>query len=540
VVVWVTWVGPIRTGWFSVSDLVRPASIALGLALLAALGRAPLEQLGRSRIRAVPAALALTLGIALGAALPELDRRELRAQLVAAPAVSAGTPAAPLPAARGQRDVILILVDTLRADALGSYGASPSPSPFLDELLDGAVVFERVLAASPWTFPATASLLTGRYPSRLDPLRRGGPYKDDQPMPRIPDAVPRLALALKQAGYRTAGVQKNPFLAPGSGVEAGFDVYEMVGGDRAERSAGAQITGAALRIARGAAELRQGGDERPFFLYLHYMDPHADYRPPSAYLSEAARAGLELSDGSARSVKRLRRREAPADDPAVQQLRVLYRDEVRYLDDQLARLALGLEQLGFWEDTVRVLTADHGEQFSEHGSFEHQDLHVENLHVPLAIAAPGLAPARVPALASGVDLAPTLVSLLGLPPLPDVDGRDLLGRADAPGLQRVVISEFGDEQRATTEDHALLTRPDSAELFATRKDPAETRNRAARFPQQLAALQAALALHQAATSADSDPSTAPDTSADSDPSAAPDSIDPATREALEALGYLDE
>jgi len=526
VVAWVTWAGPIRTDWLSVSDTVRPAGIALALTLLAGIGQRAPRAGGESWVRLAPAALALGLGLALTWVVPELDRRHLNAQLESAPAVSAGTHLDTLPSASPPPDVILILVDTLRADALGSYGASPSPSPFLDELLERAVVFERVFATAPWTFPATASLLTGRYPSHLDPVFRGGPYKDERPLPRIPDGVPRLAVELKRAGYRTAGVQKNPFLGPGSGVEIGFDVYEMVGGDRAEQNAGAQITGAALRIAAGAAELRKRGDGAPFLLYLHYMDPHADYRPPDEFLSEASRAGLELADGSARSVKRLRRREATADDPAVNQLRELYRDEVRFLDHQLARLAQGLERLGMWQDAVLVLTADHGEQFGEHGTFEHEDLHVENLHVPLAIAAPGLAAGRVPSLASGVDLAPTLVSLLGLPALEDTDGRDLFGKPDPTGLQRVIISEFGDEQRATTEKHALLKRPDAVELFETASDPTETRNRASDQPRTAAELRTALATHDARVP--SPPSQQP----------TPPPVDETTREALEALGYL--
>jgi arylsulfatase A-like enzyme len=153
--------------------------------------------------------------------------------------------AAERPARRGT-DVIFVLVDSLRADALGAYGAKPSPSPFLDALAEGAVRFELAIAQAPWTLPSVWSLMTSLHPSTVDPENRGASSR--RALGLRPDArVARLAAQLRASGWHTAGFQKNPLLSPGSGLELGFDVYESVEGDRAELHSAAQLVDAALR-----------------------------------------------------------------------------------------------------------------------------------------------------------------------------------------------------------------------------------------------------------------------------------------------------
>lgn len=512
-VAWVAWAGPLRTALLRVGDLGLPGALGLGCAALALL--APRRSRGAARIATLPALLGLLAGLGLGWGAGQISHQARVARLRAAP-----VPPHPRP------DVILIVVDTLRADALGAFGATPSPSPFLDAWLERALLWDRAMATAPWTFPSMASLMTGRLPASLDPLERGAFHGHAEPLPRLAPDTPSLARELGRAGYFSAGFQKNPYLAPGSGLEAGFDLYEMVGGDRAEERAGAQITDAALRFAAALAEARARGATAPVFLYLHYMDPHVDYRPPGGFLSAASRAGLAVFDGSARSLRRLGRE--GASQAQLAQARRLYRDDVRYLDAQIARLAAGLGNAGLWnERSVVVLTADHGEAFGEHGGLSHPaDLHAESLHVPLALAGPGLAPRRIAEVASGVDLVPTLLAVLGLPPPAGAEGRDLLGDAGA----RPALSHFGPADRATGARFSLLRDAAGARLYDLDRDPGETRDVSAEHPGAVAAL--AAALDDLATRGPArDPARPPDP---------PRTLDPATRAALEALGYLED
>jgi arylsulfatase len=513
-VAWVAWAGPLRTALLRVGDLGPPGALGLGCTALALL--APQRSRGAARLAPLPALLALSAGLGLGWGAGQISHQARVARLRAAP-----LPPAPLP------DVILIIVDTLRADALGAFGATPSPSPFLDAWMERALLWERAMATAPWTFPSMASLMTGRLPASLDPTERGAFHGHAEPLPRIAPDAPRLARELARAGYFSAGFQKNPYLAPGSGLETGFDLYEMVGGDRAEKHTGAQITDAALRFAAALAEARRRGATAPVFLYLHYMDPHLDYRPPRRFLSEASRAGLAVFDGSARSLRRLGRE--GASEAQLAQARHLYRDDVRYVDAQIGRLAAGLGRAGLWsERSLVVLTADHGEAFGEHGGLSHpHDLHAESLHVPLAIAGPGLAPRRIAELASGVDLVPTLLALLGLPPLAGAEGRDLLGGAAA----RPALSHFGPADRATGARFSLLRDAAGTRLYDRDRDPGESRDVSAEHPAVVATLAAALDDRAAGTSR-----------AASLPSVERHDarvLDPETRAALEALGYLD-
>lgn len=501
----------LETPWFSATTPERPAAIGLALVALGALPLGP-SVAATPAWRTAPVAFALgIIGLVLA---PGLDARTLSAHIA--------TPPRP-PAAPGARSLILVVVDTLRADALGSHGATPSPSPFLDELAAGAVVLERAVAQAPWTFASMATLMTARHPSTLDPAGRGWRKADPSALPRIDDRVPRLATALREAGYHTAAFQKNGFLDAGSGFEVGFDFYEMVGGEHAEGEAAAQTTGAVLRWADVVA-----GRPEPFFLYAHYMDPHVDYRPPEGFLSEEARAYRGPMDGSAPAVRKVAEQGLAADDPQVAQMRRLYRDEVGYLDGQLARLFAGLEARGMLgEETLVVFTADHGEQFGEHGRFEHSDVHRENVHVPLFVAGVGLTPRRVSAVVGLIDLAPTVLSLLGLPGLEGAEGRSLVpllaGDEFAPAP---AFTEFGNRQRVTTEALSLVVYDRRVKLYAA-ADPAEQQDLAGNEREAVDALQRLLEAHRAR-----------EIGVDAGGVTESRPIDDATRAALEALGYL--
>jgi arylsulfatase A-like enzyme len=512
----VAWGGGFEVGTLSVRHAITPALIGAGLLGAAWLrgvrpaGR-PTLAAGVARLVLPVAAGALLLAAALRADRADLERR-----------VAAGRPA------RRGGDVIFVLTDTLRADALGVYGARPSPSPFLDELAAGSVRFELAVAQAPWTLPSVWSLMTSLHPSTLDPENRGSASR--RALGLKPDArVARLATQLRASGWHTAGFQKNPLLAPGSGLELGFDVYESVGGDRAELHSAAQLVDATLRWAATFADARERGLASPFFLYVHFMDPHINYQPPPDYVPPEALDYDGPVDGTARSIHALLERPEGPRPSDVAQMRALYRGEVTYLDAELRRLFERLRELGLWsERTLVVFVADHGEQFGEHGGYEHGDVYVENVHVPLWLRGAGLAPRSVPDVVRLVDVVPTVLDLLGVAALPAGEGRSVAALLHGLPLDPLpAITEYGARVRVTDRRFSLVRGEDGARLFDLSVDPGEKTDLAGALPVQVTALESLLAAHDAR-----------ERRLPAEGVLLGRTLDPETREALEEMGYL--
>jgi arylsulfatase A-like enzyme/Tfp pilus assembly protein PilF len=342
-----------------------------------------------------------------------------------------------------------VSLDTTRADRLGCYGHAAASTPHLDRWAREGVVFERALTPVPVTLPAHASLLTG-----LLSHRHGA---RDNTHYRLPEGPETLAGRLAEAGYDTAAVVAAAVLDRQFGLDRGFGTYDdAVSGERlevAERDATA-VTDRALSVARDLTP--------PFFLFVHYYDPHADYEPPAPF-SE-------------------RFRSSP------------YDGEIAYVDQQLGRLRRELQALGRLEDTVVVVTGDHGEGLGEHGEATHGVfLYQSTLHVPLIVVAPGLWPAgtRVREMVSLVDVAPTLLELAGLPPAPGLDGRSLAGLVKgAPAGARwlPLESEYGFNSfgwaplAGLTDGRWKWIGAPEPELYDLESDPGEGRNLAADRP----------------------------------------------------------
>ena len=512
----IVWGDGFRTDWISVRSPTGPGVAAAILSAVALLrGRACFD----ARRGAAIAAAGLALGALATAALRTVDRADLRARIEAAEPRDAGP------------DAILLLVDTLRADALGFHGAAPSPSPFLDELAAGSVVFERTVSQAPWTVPSVASLLSGLYPTSF--IRRRHelePIGDDGRLRRLPEALPWLPVRLQEAGYHTAAFQKNPLLRGGTRFERGFDVYEWVRGNTAEYESGAQLVDAILRWGDVMANRRAAGRPGSFFLFAQFMDPHIEYRPPDEFLADLPEGYDGPIDGGTKSVRRVEKQPGGPTEADLAQIRGRYRGEVAYLDRELRRLHEGLAARGLWsERTVFALVADHGEQFYEHGEFMHGDVHRENLHVPFLLRAPGLVPARITAPVGLIDLAPTLAELLDLGPLPVAEGRSLLAlaRGQAHALPPAVSDGVRPEDaRVTGPRWSLVRRRGVDHLYDLDADPAETRDLAAQEPDALAELREILARHEARELV-VEPGEVEDAE-----------VDEQTRELLEALGYV--
>ncbi|MCB9793814.1 MAG: sulfatase [Alphaproteobacteria bacterium] len=328
----------------------------------------------------------------------------MRAALLGLLLACAAALAAPAPAP----GVVWVVVDTLRRDALGPYGAGPEATPFLDELAARGVVFEDHVSTSSWTKTSYASLLTGQPPDVH------GLYAPEAPLSQAQTTLPE-----RLPGVDTAAFLANPLAGRRHGLTQGFGEVLEPEDPRALPSAEDLVDAALAWLgARG---------EAPFLLVLMPFEPHAPYAPPPVWRQRfCPQCGPDTLDAPEREY----RGEGP-DAEAVRRMRALYQGEVRAVDEALARLQAGLEGLGLDRRTTWVLTADHGEALGEHRVFGHAfHLWDEVLRVPLIMAGPGLPRGeRARAGTSHLDLAPTLLRLLGRPIPSELPGESLLNEA---------------------------------------------------------------------------------------------------------------
>jgi arylsulfatase A-like enzyme len=374
-----------------------------------------------------------------------IERLEI---LSPAPRASARRPA---PAFAFRPNFVLYLVDTLRADRLGAYGHRGPTSPRFDAFAREAILFEDVWAQASWTRPTTASILTG-----LHPAVHGADRADR----RLSDDAVTLAEALKRAGYRTGAFVANRLVGGRTGLDQGFD--EWNGGGGSLYNAPASELG-----ARALAWIDRGGS--PFFLYVHAMDPHAPYAPPP---QDAA--PFEGPYAGERDTMALLRRghRTPLHPRAKRFLESQYLGEIRRNDRAFGELLDGLRERRLLETSAVVFTADHGEEFWDHGSTQHgSTLYTEQLRVPLAVRLPGArrGGTRERGAVQQLDLYPTLLSLADVGSPADLPGRDLSGswlRGDDAAPPPLLFSQ----QRFTVVDKAAV-RAGSLKLIVNRDEP---------------------------------------------------------------------
>jgi len=311
-------------------------------------------------------------------------------------------------ATTGERpNVVLISVDTLRADHLGCYGYDRPTSPALDRLANQGAVFDDASATSPWTLPSHASLLTGLFPRHHGLLY----YR---PISRISDFT--LADLLAAQGYETAAFVNSMFLDRPYGFANGFDRFEYLREDTKSKMPSGIFAEARQWLTRRRA--------RPFFLFVHAYDVHSDYRSLPKYEQQFVGEYDGAVDGGTVQMALLAR-EGQLDDDDVAHLVDLYDAGIRQFDDELERF---LEQLqAEFEHTAIIVTSDHGEEFMDHGNVLHGRAHFQEvIRVPLVIRAPGIPPGtRIAEPVSIVDVVPTVLGLLGIEPPGNLDGLDL-------------------------------------------------------------------------------------------------------------------
>ena len=404
-------------------------------------------------------------------------------------------------------DVLLLSVDTLRADRLGCYGCPLDTSPNIDRLSRKALLFEDCVCEVPITAPSMGSMLTSLYPRMTGTTRNGL---------RMPEDVPTVAEQFHAAGYYTFCVQSNWTLkAKLSGLDRGFADYnddfhkKRWGIIKPERPAD-EVTDVALDMLEARPQ------DRPFFAWIHYTDPHAPYKMHKEYNPRGKTAWLA---------------------GRVESTRIKYDSEVAFTDAEIGRL---LAALG--ADTTILFVADHGESLHEHDYLGHgRRIYQHGIHVPLMIVAEGVPAGRTTAPVRGIDVAPTLLGLAGLAKVPGMLGLDVLNEAVTADRPRVIETYGGavpklPGAKALMEDTApiyqgvllrdwkYITDGWRTELYRLDEDPLELEDVSGAAPERVAELGALVEQWDAAT-----------TQAEQ----GEEDLDEDDIEALESLGYLE-
>lgn len=369
-------------------------------------------------------------------------------------------------------DVVLVVVDTLRADRLGCYGHERATSPQLDRFAEGAVLYERAISQAPWTTPSIASLLTSRYPTQLGILGERS---------AIPEEATTLAESLSSEGYSTAAVVSHSYCSTTWGFGQGFEGFDdsNVKGHAAVTSTG--VTDRAIAFLEAASE-----DPRPFFLWVHYFDPHCAY----VEHEEHTFGGVGDYRGPVRSgqlFRRLLKLRPELGTEDVSELFRLYDSEIAHTDAELGRFLSSLDELH--PGALVVVTSDHGEEFMEHGDLGHaKTLYDEVVRVPLLVRYPdGLAGVE-PRTVGLVDVFPTVLETIGSEIAEDLEGRSL--RSAPKSLAgRIVFTEtsrMGGLTAAVTDEAKVVhgTRYDEVSGFDLRTDPLERRPRSLEDPER--------------------------------------------------------
>ena len=324
------------------------------------------------------------------------------------------------------RGIVFVVIDTLRADHVGLYGNERGLTPRLDALGAEGLVFDNTVAVSSWTRPSVASMFTGRYPTVIDVQT-----KQDILAPQL-ETVTEL---LKGHGLRTLAISTNGNAGKAFGFDQGFDewVHKLpkhgYDSDQFKKVQGETVTTKALEMLDALPA------EEPFFLFLHYIDPHDPYLPRPEFVDASAVGGRY--DGSRTQLQQLDRLGPNLRTPEdVARIRELYAGEVAYGDHWLGELLDGLRERALYDESLVIVTSDHGEGLWDHGMRAHGfDLYEEQLRVPLVVKFPAdrqVAPRRVTTFASLVDLAPTMLGVFNLPVPESWQGRDL-GLAEREG-----------------------------------------------------------------------------------------------------------
>jgi arylsulfatase A-like enzyme len=354
-------------------------------------------------------------------------------------------------------NVLVYMIDTLRLDKLGCYGYERNTSPNLDALASDGLVCTQLLPQSSWTRPSVGSLLTGVYPHVHGAQDRGDVLKPD---------IPHLADALEYGGYRTVGFMTNPNCLPFWGFGKEFDRYVDANAHYWKRTNDSHVTDLAI-------DALDDVEGRPWFLYVHTMGPHGPYEPPAPYDTQFNPDDYDNPEWKLARKERRYRRETLA----------AYDGEIAFTDAQFGRLVDELKARGEYDNTLIIVVSDHGEEFWEHGGMDHgHTLYEELVRVPFIVKLPGGAQAggQRDHLVEMIDLAPTILDILDLPPVSRFQGmsvKEMLKTDTAQpriGYTALLLNAHSKRGAKTPEQKYIIDRVESAEeWFDLVTDPTE-------------------------------------------------------------------
>ena len=392
--------------------------------------------------------------------------------LTGAVAVACGPGAATAPIASSRPNVIVIMVDTLRADHMSTYGYERPTTPFIDQFAEGGVVFDWAWSQASCTFPSVNSLLTSRYPGIF--ITQGSENMG------LLEGVPTVQGILRDRGYTTVAVSASPIVRatpteynPSGGFDLGFDTFVE----------GCMWLHGGCLTAKVFAELDRV--EEPFLLYAHYMEPHSPYKPPKNYKRRFAGEydGFDfIREGDPTPIGEMLYEDGPIfdlEENDIQHLVDLYDDEIRSFDNVFKRLIQRLREQGLLERTIVALVSDHGEEFLEHGHIKHcRGIWANLSHVPMVLWIPGVAGGRrSDAAVENIDLVPTLLDYLGVDVAPfDFDGASLRPMIDGNQPSDPFAFAYQGRYRAAADAHHHLIldgSEHSTTLFDVALDPLE-------------------------------------------------------------------
>jgi len=381
-------------------------------------------------------------------------------------------------------NILLITLDTTRADHLSAYGYYRETTPVLDALAEKSVFFEHFVAPMATTLPTHTSLFTGTYPLEHGVranITHGGHRFEASP------ALTSFASFLRDQGYRTAAFVSATPLKKGSGIETGFDHFDQ---PRSVHRSASRTTLQAVKWTR------KNHDDKPLFLWVHYFDPHGPFSPPDRFLET-----FESDDGLDQWLeeRQFTRKVVRPTGQVVKPIEStnLYDAEIHFMDRQIGVLFKRAERQGWLDSSLIVVMGDHGEGLGQHGFAGHGDVWHEQLHAPFFIYSPWHRAQRVDQAVSAADVVPTLLGLLSLPNseafLTQTSGRDAL---DAPPYP--IFSQTSDRQIDYTGSERVgltvgswryLRNGDGTELvFDLDSDPHELRSLHETHPHHVALL----------------------------------------------------
>jgi arylsulfatase A-like enzyme len=451
-------------------------------------------------------------------------------------------PLEPVPRDTNLPDIVFVSIDSLRFDHLGCYGYARETSPTIDKMAAEGAKFTQAVSTTSWTLPSHAAMFTGLYDTSHGVIST---------RTHLGENFVTLAEALKDAGYQTAGFYGGPYLHPTFGLDQGFDTYrscmsrvpqtpDSTSAKKISEETNARVKSAHVDVTgpRTTAEVGrwlEHIDGTPFFLFLHLWDVHYDYIPPARYIKifdpdyRGTITGQVLDNDLTLSP------DMPARD--LQHLIALYDSEIRFTDDTLRNIFDLLDQRGRFAETLIVITADHGEEFFDHGGLGHgKTLFDEMIRVPLILRWPGQIPAglEIEDQVRLVDLMPTLLALAGASKPIESQGRDIspLLRGEKmppePALSELLIFDSG-HRALRSNRQKLITEKTGDRYYDLVADPLEqapqTANQtiAINFKKQLNAIVSRARLLKTRLGQADDLETA---------------IDPMLCRRLRALGYL--